>query len=82
LEGGDEMSSIGEIIKSERVKLKMSQLQLSDKSYISNSYLCDIEKGRTIPSIPTLVKISSALGIKDINYLLNLDYVSNEVQKV
>jgi transcriptional regulator with XRE-family HTH domain len=73
------MSSIGEVIKSERVKLKMSQLQLAEKSDISNSFLCDIEKGRATPSVSTLVKISSALGIKDINCLLASNYVNNEI---
>lgn len=69
---------IGEIIKEERLKLGLSQKKLAEKSKISNSFLCDIEKNRTIPSVSTLINIGNALEIEDFNIFLNNNYVNTD----
>ena len=55
---------IGDLIRNERIAKKLSQLKLSSKAAISNTYLCDIEKNRTNPSLETLEKIFNALDVK------------------
>lgn len=47
----------------------MTQKQLATKAGICNSYISDLEVGRTEPSLKTLYKISKALTI-DIKDLL------------
>ena len=58
------MSDIGNKIKSERLNKSLKQKELAVRAGISISYMSDIERGRTIPSIQTLKKISDALDIK------------------
>ncbi|WP_243156336.1 helix-turn-helix transcriptional regulator [Clostridium sp. C8-1-8] len=54
---------IGEKIKCERLKKSLKQYELAKKVGISNTYLSDIEVGRTSPSLKTLEKISKALEV-------------------
>lgn len=58
------MSDIGDKIKSERLNKSLKQKELAVRVGISISYMSDIERGRTNPSIQTLKKISDALNIK------------------
>ena len=58
------MSDLGDKIKSERLNKSLKQKQLAERAGISISYMSDIERGRTNPSIQTLKKISDALNIK------------------
>lgn len=60
---------IGAKIREERLKMGVSQRRLAKQSGISNTYLSDIEVGRTLPSVNTLLKISKALE-KDISTFL------------
>lgn len=57
------MDNIGEIIRCERLKKAMKQYELAEKARISNTYLSDIEVGRTSPSLKTLTSIAKALGL-------------------
>ena len=59
---------IGFKIKQARLKLKLSQEQLSEKCDISTSYLGHIERGTRKLSLDTLVSLCSALD-------LSTDYV-------
>lgn len=61
------MSEIGAKIKDIRLERKISQRKLAELAGISNTYLSDIEVGRTNPSLNTLGKIANALEkpIKD-----------------
>ena len=56
----------GEIIDTEQ--LGISQKELAEKVGISQSFLCDIEQGRSKPSIDTALKIAEALNIDDIKF--------------
>lgn len=57
-------SSIGELIKSLRTEQGMTLAELGDKVSLSPSYLSQIERDRTIPSLSTLVNVASALNVK------------------
>lgn len=54
---------IGEYIKINRLKKKLSQTELADAVNITVSFLSDIEHFRTMPSIDTFVKICYVLNI-------------------
>ncbi len=58
------MSDIGDKIKSERLNKSLKQKELAVRVGISISYMSDIERGRTNPSIQTFKKISDTLNIK------------------
>jgi transcriptional regulator with XRE-family HTH domain len=70
---------IGEKIKTIRLSKGIKQIELAKMAGISNTYLSDIEKGRTNPSIKTLAKIVHALGAEDDwNIFLKENYVKIE----
>lgn len=70
---------IGARIKSLRLNKGIKQIELAKMAGISNTYLSDIEKGRTDPSIKTLTKIANALGMEvDWNIFLKNNYVKTE----
>jgi transcriptional regulator with XRE-family HTH domain len=54
---------LGEWIRQTRVNQGVSQRALADRSGVSRSYLCDIERGRgALPRVATLDKLAGALG--------------------
>ncbi len=57
------MSDIGANIKQIRLMKRISQRKLADLAGISNTYLSDIEVGRTNPSLKTLLKLAAALEL-------------------
>lgn len=59
---------------------KMSQQELAEKSDFSTSFIADIELGRRLPSLTSLVTISEALGIE--THLLLVNPESNENESV
>lgn len=60
------MVSIGDNIRKYRITNNITQKELGEAIGISNTYLSDIETGRTNPSIKTLKKIAKGL---EINYI-------------
>ncbi|WP_366922188.1 helix-turn-helix transcriptional regulator [Metallumcola ferriviriculae] len=54
---------IGKKVRKERLKSNLKQYQLAKKANISNTYLSDIETGRTIPSLKTLKKLAEVLAV-------------------
>lgn len=56
--------NVGKKIKEERLKLGLTQKEVAERCGSSTSYICDIEVGRTNPSLKTLEKISKALEIE------------------
>ena len=52
-----------EKIKLIRVKKGVSQLELSLRSNLSQSFIANIEKGKKQPSVLTLIKIADALEV-------------------
>lgn len=60
------MVTIGTNIRKYRKEKNMTQKDLGSYIGISNTYLSDLEVGRTNPSIKTLKRIAKAL---DVNYV-------------
>ncbi len=54
---------IGNRLKSIRTDRKLAQLELSNMTNLSPSYISDIENNRRIPTIDTLNTISESLGV-------------------
>jgi len=50
-------------IKEIRTQKAISQLDLSTKADLSQSFLASVEKGKKKPSVETLLKIASALEV-------------------
>lgn len=75
---------LGDRIREEREKLRMTQQQLADEINMSVSFLGHIERGGRKCSLETLVKIATALGT-NIDYLLmdslnpTYDNIENEI---
>lgn len=57
------MESIRNTILLRRRQLGITQTELARRAGLGKSTLCDIEKGRLIPSVKSLQKIAHALGI-------------------
>lgn len=57
-------SILGQWIRKTRAEQGISQRALADRSGLSRSYVCDIERGRGAqPSVTTLDKLAAALGL-------------------
>lgn len=50
---------LGERLRELRLRLELTLLQVSQGTSLSVSYLSDVERGQTIPSIQTLEKIAA-----------------------
>lgn len=59
---------IGKRIQKQRKNLKITQEQLSEKIDVAPSYISEIERATSTPSIAVIVKIANVLD-------LNLDYL-------
>lgn len=55
-------------IRDRREELGLSQKELAEKSGITQSFLCDIEQGRSKPSIDVAIKLAKVLKVKDIKF--------------
>ena len=70
---------VGAKIKSIRIEKGLKQTELASMAGISNTYLSDIENGRTNPSVNTIEKLAKALEINlDWDVFLESDYVKTE----
>jgi transcriptional regulator with XRE-family HTH domain len=61
--------TIGDNIRKYRKKKNLTQKELGDIVGISNTYLSDMEIGRTNPSIKTLKRIAKGLEISYVDLL-------------
>ena len=52
---------MGKRIQKRRKELKLRQTQLAEIAGVSNHYLCNIENGRSIPSLEVFAEICNAL---------------------
>jgi len=61
------MSMVGErfgkVVKEFRAAQGWSQEQLAGRADLNRSYLGEIERGSAMPSLATVVKLASALGV-------------------
>lgn len=65
------MESLGDAIRDERRKRKLTLERLSEKTNLSKSFLSQVERGLTQPSISSLKKIAQefAINVVDLRYL-------------
>lgn len=71
-------TNIGERIKALRLEQKMTLSDLSEKTNLSVSYLSQVERDKTTPSLATIIEISSALGINP-RYFFEVDHMHSHV---
>lgn len=57
-----------ENIREKREELGISQKELAERCGIAQSTLCDIEQGRSNPSMPVALKIAQVLKVSDIKF--------------
>ncbi len=70
MEAASPGATLGDWIRVSRMQQSMSQRELADRSGLSRSYLCDIERGRGAqPSVTTLDKLAAALGVSRMELL-------------
>ena len=60
---GERLHYVIEKIKSIRIKKGVSQMELSVRSNLSQSFIANIEKGKKQPSVLTLIRIADALEV-------------------
>lgn len=61
---------IGQAIRVERVRRRMTQVQLANAAGISNAWLSNVERHNVMPSGPYLRILALTLGVT-VEYLLN-----------
>ena len=54
---------IGLNVSMHRYRLNLTQEQLSEKAGLSKQFVCNIECGRAIPSLQTVLSLCDALGV-------------------
>ncbi len=67
---------VGQAIKKQRLQKKKTQIEVAKSIGISRSYLSDIENGRYMPSVNTLIKLASYLDI-DLNFLSRMTEIQD-----
>lgn len=65
------MENLGDKIREERRKRKLTLIQLSEKTKLSVSFLSQVERGITNPSVSSLKKIAREFGISVVNFFMD-----------
>jgi transcriptional regulator with XRE-family HTH domain len=60
---------LGQRIREERTKLRLTQEQLAEAAEVNESYIGQVERGEKNPSLETVVSIANSLGVT-VDYLL------------
>ena len=64
-------------IREKREQIGMTQKELAERCDIAQSTLCDIEQGRSNPSLPVAIKIAQVLEENSIQFFAD-DYKKGE----
>lgn len=64
-----EWEKVGQRIKEERKKYRLTQEKLAEEAGLNDSYIGQIERGSKKPSMESIVKLANTLGIT-VDYLL------------
>lgn len=67
------------LLKELRKENKLNLSELAEKSGVSVSYLCKIEKGLIKPSSKMYFKIKKALGDRDFEFRSRTQYLEDEI---
>jgi len=60
---------LGQRIREERTKYRLTQEQLAEAAQVNESYIGQVERGEKNPSLETVVNIANSLGVT-VDYLL------------
>jgi len=74
---GEDISYVGKRIKEIRLSKEFKLVEVAVNAGISKGLLSRVENGRTIPSLPVLLEIISALGEKPGSFFESIDYSSS-----
>jgi transcriptional regulator with XRE-family HTH domain len=74
------MPALSTKLKQLRTQKKLTQKELAQKVKCTPAYICQLESGKADPSISTLKKISTALGITIIDFF-RTDYAEKVILK-
>lgn len=74
--------SIGNRVKELRTKNKLSQEQLALRAEITTAYLGQIERGEKNPTVVTIERICTALGIRLSDFFSNQPFLAAEEDAV
>ncbi|MBE0478174.1 helix-turn-helix domain-containing protein [Candidatus Aerophobetes bacterium] len=66
-------SEIGKAIRRIRLEKGMTVKQLAQSTNLSASLISQVERGLITPSIPTLVKVSNAVGVPLVSFFLGTE---------
>lgn len=68
-------------LKAERERQKLSQLELSYRSDVSQNMIAYIESGKRVPSLSTVLKLCNALNINPSELFQDEDEKKNELKE-
>lgn len=71
---------IGAKIRMLRNQRNIKQIQLAKKAGIACTTLCDIEKGRLIPTIKTLQRIANALDVHITTFFADYENTEDNIE--
>jgi DNA-binding XRE family transcriptional regulator len=57
-------TKLSEQIKQRRVEMKLKQIELAEQVGITRQYMCELEKGKYVPGVPTLTKLAQVLKLE------------------
>jgi transcriptional regulator with XRE-family HTH domain len=63
-----------ERLKELRTERQLTLKELAERTELSVSYLSDIERGRTVPTLATLETLANALAVTVIDFLSGVDF--------
>ena len=71
-----DQKKIGQFLQTLRKEKKLTQEQLAEKAELSKQFICNLECGRAIPSLKTVLSLCAAMDIEP-NALLQHSYKYN-----
>ncbi len=71
---------LNERMKELRNERQLTLKELAELSELSVSYLSDIERGRTVPTLNTLETIATALNVSVIDLLSGVDFAGEQTE--
>ncbi len=74
------MSPLGDRIRTRRKELRLSQSDLAERTGMTASFVSQVERGVTSPSIDSLYKISRSLDVPVFHFLLEPEVKSPVVR--
>lgn len=73
---------LSERLKELRTNMALTQTQVAKMSVLSTSYISDLERGRTEPSLETLRVLAEVYEVSVIDLLVGVDWAGKQTVKV